>query len=79
MKNSESQNQIGTTFTQIGRASRLNWRTMQVLLIPEMDHFQLNNGPFSTQQWTIFVLTMAHCLDGCQFDSRLMRAGLEAD
>ena len=32
------------------------------------------NGPFSTQQWTIFILTMAHCLDECHFDSRLMSA-----
>ena len=52
---------------------------MQALLILTMDHSQLNNGPFLIQQWTIFVLTMAHCLDGCQFDSRLMRAGLEVD
>ena len=40
-------------------------------------HF--NNGPFSFQQWTIFILTMDHCLDECQSDSRLMRAGLEVD
>ena len=33
------------------------------------------NGPFSFQQWSILILTMVHCLDGCHFDSRLMSAG----
>ena len=45
---------------------------MQVLLTPEMAHSQFNNGPFSTQQWSILVLTMVHCLDECQSDLRLM-------
>ena len=30
---------------ELAAESRLNWRTMQALLIPEMDHSQLNNGP----------------------------------